>query len=228
MRGAVASHRFDNSLRYRDEEHPNQTQLTPSYVLEPVREALGGRIDLDPCTEPDNPTGAESFHCPPEDGAEFPWTGAVRPFDSSIYCNPPYGKARERWVERCIEAASGCARVVLLIPAAMDTRVVHRCLESATAEGPPRADEARRRWPSLPGLRVGGMRTEAPKRPVCPNDPAHALVELHTDLWVCPTCVYGDRSKLPLSDGDYAAEKNSQGDQREQSSSSGSTPAGEP
>lgn len=46
---SIASHRFDNNLRYREEDHPNQTQLTPAYVLDPVREALGS-IELDPCT----------------------------------------------------------------------------------------------------------------------------------------------------------------------------------
>lgn len=114
-----AGHRFNNSLRYRDDAHPNQRQLTPTYVLEPVREALGG-IDLDPCTEPDNPTGAREFFTPPADGAAEPWRAR------SIYVNPPYSKARERWVERCIEAARLGSSVVLLIPAHTDTRLFHR------------------------------------------------------------------------------------------------------
>src|SRR4051812_31309757 len=111
-----AAHRFSNDLRYREGDHPNQTQLTPGYVLEPVREALG-EIELDPCTEPENPTGAERFYALPDDGLSLPWDAAT------IYVNPPYGKAREPWVERCIHAASEGRRVVLLMPAATDTRI---------------------------------------------------------------------------------------------------------
>jgi hypothetical protein len=114
-----ASHRFDNTLRYRAEDHPNQTQLTPPYVLDPVREALGG-IGLDPCTLPDNPCGADRWYALPTDGAEQPWDA------ETIYVNPPYGKARERWVARCMEAAEAGSRVVLLIPAHTDTRIFQR------------------------------------------------------------------------------------------------------
>lgn len=121
-----AATRFNNDLRYRDGHHPQQTQLTPGYVLEPVREALGGEIYLDPCTLPDNPCGARYFVSPPDDGLACVWC-------CSIYVNPPYGKAREPWVEKCIEAGSEGARVVLLIPAATDTRIFQRALSTSTA-----------------------------------------------------------------------------------------------
>lgn len=123
---ASAAHRFNNDLRYRDGEHPQQAQVTPAYVLEPVRVALGG-IGLDPCTEPDNPTGADAFYTPPQDGRVEPWHA------DSIYVNPPYGKAREPWVWRCIEAAEAGRRVVLLMPAATDTRIFQQAIERATA-----------------------------------------------------------------------------------------------
>lgn len=114
-----AAHRFDNALRYRAEDHENQTQLTPDYVLNPVRMALGG-IELDPCTLPSNPVDAERFYALPMDGAAEAWDA------ETIYVNPPYGKARERWVARCMEAAEVGSRVVLLIPAHTDTRVFQR------------------------------------------------------------------------------------------------------
>lgn len=122
-----AAHRFNNDLRYRDEDHTQQTQLTPAYVLEPVRASLGGTIELDPCTTPENPCGAERFVHLPDDGAAVPWVA------STVYCNPPYGKARERWVHRCVEAGKRGARVVLLIPAATDTRIFQRAMETASA-----------------------------------------------------------------------------------------------
>lgn len=120
-----ASRRFSNALRYRGDDHPMQRQLTPDYVLDPVREALGG-IELDPCTEPDNPCGAERFYTPPTDGAAEPWDAAT------IYVNPPYSKARERWVQRCIHAATAGSRVVLLMPSHTDTRLFHRAAQTAS------------------------------------------------------------------------------------------------
>ena len=122
----TAAHRFDNNLRYRAGEHPNQRQLTPPYVLDPVREALGGTIYLDPCTEQDNPTEAMRFFTVVDDGLTQPW-GA-----STIFVNPPYGKAREPWVERCIQAADDGLAVVLLIPSHTDTRLFHRVLDTAS------------------------------------------------------------------------------------------------
>jgi hypothetical protein len=121
----TAGSRFNNDLRYRESDHPNQTQFTPAYVLDPVREVLGGDIDLDPCTTPDNPVDATYFYAPPRDGLTLPW------HYSRIYVNPPYGKAREPWVERSVRAASNGSRVVLLIPAATDTRIFQRALVSA-------------------------------------------------------------------------------------------------
>jgi hypothetical protein len=120
-----AGTRFNNDLRYREGDHPNQTQITPGYVLEPVREALGGYIDLDPCTTPDNPTSANAFIAPPDDGLSVPWVG------DSIFVNPPYGRAREPWVKKCVRAGDLGIRVVLLIPAATDTRIFQEALAAA-------------------------------------------------------------------------------------------------
>ena len=124
---ARASHRFSNELRRRPGNHIMQRQLTPGYVLEPVRAALGGVIGLDPCTEPDNPTGALSFYTVQDDGLAQEWDAAT------IYVNPPYGEARGAWVDRAISAASNGAAVVMLIPAHTDTRIFQKCLETATA-----------------------------------------------------------------------------------------------
>lgn len=123
MRKAI--HRFDNAKRRRPESHVRQAMLTPDYVLDPVRDLLGGRIALDPCTDPDNPTNAERFYCLPADGAVLPWDA------SNVFCNPPYGQARDRWVKRCI--AEGTKRpVVLLIPAHTETRTFQLALQSCS------------------------------------------------------------------------------------------------
>lgn len=122
-----AAFRFDNALRYRLEDHPKQTAWTPRYILDPVRDLFGGVIELDPCTTPDNPVDALRFYTPPQDGAALPWDAAT------IFVNPPYGKARERWVDRCIEAGKAGSKVVLLIPAHTDTRIMQKALYSASS-----------------------------------------------------------------------------------------------
>lgn len=120
-----AAYWFDNAKRRRTETHPRQAMLTPDYVLEPVRALLGG-IGLDPCTDPDNPTRADHFYCLPNDGCALSWDAG------SVWCNPPYGEARGRWVDRCISEGR-YRRIVLLIPAHTETRVCQRALSHATS-----------------------------------------------------------------------------------------------
>ena len=120
-----AAHRFDNAKRRRPDHHARQAMLTPAYVLEPIRKLLGG-IGLDPCTEPDNPTGAAQFFHLPMDGAELPWHA------STVFCNPPYGEARDRWVERCIDEGQRRA-VVLLIPSHTDTRTFQKAANACVS-----------------------------------------------------------------------------------------------
>ena len=128
-----------NDLRYRDGDHPNQTQFTPSYVLEPVRVDLGGSIGLDPCTTSDNPVGATYFYTAEDDGLDTinsSWWYAPTEeisFIESVFVNPPYSKAREPWVERCITAGDRGQKVILLIPAATDTRIFQKAVRSAEA-----------------------------------------------------------------------------------------------
>lgn len=121
----AAESRFDNAKRRRPEDHIRQAMLTPPYVLEPVRQLMCG-IGLDPCTEPDNPTEADQFYCLPADGCEMPWEA------KTVFCNPPYGEARNRWVRRCI-AEGQKRKVVLLIPSHTDTRIFQEALVSCTS-----------------------------------------------------------------------------------------------
>ncbi len=115
-------------IRYRNGDHPNQTQFTPDYILEPVRDDLGGIIGLDPCTTYDNPTGARTYYTVDDDGLVKPWWIAT-----TVFVNPPYSKAREPWIEKCIRAAATGQKVVLLIPAATDTRIFQHAVSTSTA-----------------------------------------------------------------------------------------------
>ena len=120
----VAAHRFSNELRRRDAHHPNQRQLTPGYVLEPIR-ALLGEIELDPCTEQDNPTRATRFYSPPIDGLAESWIA------KTIFCNPPYGEVRAQWVRRCIDASLAGSKVILLMPASTETQIFQLAARSS-------------------------------------------------------------------------------------------------
>ncbi len=122
----VASHRFDNAKRRRPAEHARQAMLTPAYILEPLRTLMGG-IDIDPCTEPDNPTQAGIFYHLPMDGCALPWDGPT------VFCNPPYGEAKDRWVARCITEANAGKRIALLIPAHTETRVFQSALVACSS-----------------------------------------------------------------------------------------------
>jgi hypothetical protein len=125
MEHSIAHHRFNNTLRRRSESDDGQRYLTPEYILSPVRALLGG-IELDPCSEPDNPTGASQFFFPPLDGCELPWRART------VFCNPPYGEARDRWVDRCLVEGARGVRIVLLIPAATDIRTFQKAFAACT------------------------------------------------------------------------------------------------
>ena len=140
--------------RYRAGWDRGNVMLTPAGVLEPVRAAMGG-IELDPCTEPDNPTRADRWYALPIDGLAQPWDAA------SIWVNPPYGEARWPWVRRCLELGQARrARIGLLIHAATDTELVQAVLRGADActfvagrlrfgfDRPRSADGAMREWRS--------------------------------------------------------------------------------
>ncbi|MBN9208155.1 MAG: hypothetical protein J0H96_05755 [Microbacterium ginsengisoli] len=122
-----ASHRFSNDLRRRAGDHIMQRQLTPPYVLEPVRAALGGSIALDPCTEPDNPTRAARFYTVDDDGLAQAW------WEPTIFVNPPYGEARGDWVKLAQGAGVRGSKVIMLIPAHTDTRIFQSAMQSATS-----------------------------------------------------------------------------------------------
>jgi hypothetical protein len=158
--------RFNNELRYADGNDQRQWYLTPPYVLDKVRRDLGGTIDLDPCTFPDNPTDATEFYTVVEDGLSRDWEGAV-------FCNPPYGKAREPWVRKCIAHSEWLNPVILLIPAATDTRIFREAAQSAEA------------IVFVSGrLKFGTLREN--RRQHAASHPS-ALIGWNTTLWECST-----------------------------------------
>lgn len=73
---------------------------------------------LDACALPWN-AKCEKYYTPEQDGLNMPWTGTV-------WCNPPYGRGVEKWVEKAYNTAKdGMAVVVMLLPARTDTKWFH-------------------------------------------------------------------------------------------------------
>lgn len=89
--------------------------ITPERVLAPVRAYFGGSIDLDPATEPNNPTGARRFFTEADDGLTRLWQG-------DVFLNPPYGRELEHWASKIyFQAAVGTHLIALLPPTRTET-----------------------------------------------------------------------------------------------------------
>jgi phage N-6-adenine-methyltransferase len=78
---------------------------------------------LDVCATSAN-AKCSAFYTREQDGLSQPWRG-------TIWCNPPYGRAIPRWVERAFEAARAGATVVMLVPARTDTAWWHNYVRRA-------------------------------------------------------------------------------------------------
>lgn len=95
---------------------------TPRPLVARLTAFFGGRIELDPCTDASNPTGAlvtyTGITSPEDDGLMQPWIGA------SVYVNPPYGTAVGTWVAKALVEMQTRVEgeIILLLPARTDTR----------------------------------------------------------------------------------------------------------
>jgi hypothetical protein len=92
--------------------------LTPKSVIEDL-----GPFDLDPCAATDRPFDcAENNYIEELDGLSLEWRGFV-------WCNPPYGRYIDRWLERMIEHSNGIA----LVFARTDTKAMQNALKACDA-----------------------------------------------------------------------------------------------
>lgn len=74
-------------------------------------------FNLDVCALPENAKCA-AYYTPEMDGLSQPWYGRC-------WCNPPYGRAVGRWVEKAARSAEAGATVAMLLPARTDTAWFH-------------------------------------------------------------------------------------------------------
>ena len=81
-----------------------QDWSTPENYVKSIRAVLGGRIDLDPCSNEFSVVNAKTEYRLPKNGLMESWDF------STIYVNPPYGADREagttirHWLGACADA----------------------------------------------------------------------------------------------------------------------------
>jgi hypothetical protein len=95
---------------------------TPPEILDSVREAFGGQIDLDPCSNDYSMVNARiSYSLPAHDGLVETWDYPT------IFVNPPYGSDPNRgtriahWFSRIGDAVESGSQVIALVPVATNT-----------------------------------------------------------------------------------------------------------
>lgn len=90
---------------------------TPKWLVEKIAAYLDG-IELDPCTDASNPTGAQRFFTEADDGLGKVWHART------VYMNPPYGREIGLWT---FSLADNFVRgfideAIALLPARTDTQ----------------------------------------------------------------------------------------------------------
>ncbi|RRD36690.1 N-6 DNA methylase [Leucobacter sp. OH2974_COT-288] len=96
---------------------------TPRNIVEAVRNAFDGDIELDPCSNEWSIVGARrEFRLPLVDGLEADWDA------KTIYVNPPYGSDPIRgtriihWFKKIDLAYKAGSEVITLVPVATNTK----------------------------------------------------------------------------------------------------------
>lgn len=93
-------------------------RLTPDWILDLVRESLGGQIGIDPYTEEYNPTGAAVWYT-----AKDPAPDALP--RGTCYANPPWGAGKLRPAVLKVLGRPGTDPTMLLTPCDPRTKWFH-------------------------------------------------------------------------------------------------------
>lgn len=89
---------------------------TPVQLMEALRTEFP--FTMDACASAGNHQAEEWF------GEDSDGLGAVE-WRGVVWCNPPYGREIEAWIEKAIREAERGATIVMLLPARTDTRWFH-------------------------------------------------------------------------------------------------------
>ncbi len=104
---------------------------TPQIVIDPVRTIAGGRIGLDPCSNPYSIVGARTEWSTEngDDGLANDWRG-----HGLVYFNPPYSLGQQaKWVTKAEYEADRGVEIIGLTQSRTDTRWFNRIFSSAQA-----------------------------------------------------------------------------------------------
>ncbi len=90
---------------------------TPDEIVERVKRALGGTIDLDPCADAQENILAKAHYTKDADGLKQEWNGKV-------FLNPPYGQQIGKWIQKLVEEhrSGRTTAAVALVPSRTDTQ----------------------------------------------------------------------------------------------------------
>lgn len=93
----------------------SQSWNTPPDIVEIVKSALGGVIELDPCSNEFSVVGAVRAMTETDDGLTADWRDA-----KTVFVNPPYGRGISDWLEKCAKCSDEQS-VIALVPVAVNT-----------------------------------------------------------------------------------------------------------
>lgn len=105
---------------------------TPKDVLDVFRKVNGGDFWMDPCTAPDNPTGAFHFRAKElgQDGLT-PWL-SPNSMSGMVWINPPYGNELDAWSRKYEWEADQGHEMVMLVPSRTETAWFRRSWKASS------------------------------------------------------------------------------------------------
>ncbi len=91
--------------------------MTPAAIFDPVQSMC--QFDLDACATDATAARVAQFIGPETDALSVRWADHGK----RVWCNPPYGRGIDRWLEKASKAClDGCDLVVVMINANTDTK----------------------------------------------------------------------------------------------------------
>lgn len=91
------------SPKAKDPNPPKNERYTPIHILKSAKLVFRG-LDLDPCAEPTNRTGAKRFYTAKDNGLVQQWSDPKATYTTRAFINPPYspqGTLKE-WVKKTL------------------------------------------------------------------------------------------------------------------------------